>query len=235
MIRNQHWDKVRELYRGQSSRRAYFSSARRPGLGQLNKEDLYRMRASIVFVFAAVAACGQQGDRTAADTPSARLDTSSDARPTQDAALRFVHRLPADSFPQLPRAVVATLQARRCQIPQTGRGKVGTNVITGAFTAGDQVEWAVVCSINDSSDIFVLNAATGVVVDSVAHSADADWIRRTVTDTWTYSQVIVVAPADFLNTYPGSLPKPIDHDGIGRPRDILYSSQGRWYIEATSD
>ena len=131
--------------------------------------------------------------------------------------------------------MLATLQARRCEIPQAGNGTGGTNVIRGAFTAKDKVEWAILCSLNDSSQLLILSAETGAVVDSAAHPADADWIKRTVSDTWTYSQVIAVAPVDFLTNYPGPFPTPIDHDGIGRQQDILYSSHGRWYIQSTSD
>jgi len=125
-------------------------------------------------------------------------------------------------------------------------------VITGAFTTKDVVQWAVVCSVHDTSQILVLDAKNGGVIDSLNRSADVDWIQGNGNSTWLFSRAISTVPMSTLNIVPEDttgedvlyygafLPKPIDHDGIDqafldKASSTFYFAQGKWIKVASSD
>jgi hypothetical protein len=231
----------------------------------------------MVLFCAAVTACAQQDQRpivskptlAVADTSStpvadsqpvaqawapnplpARGDTTPHGFPTEAALLRWVHLLSPDSFPNLPKPVRDSLVSRRCQIPLPGAARA--NVITGAFTAKGAVEWAVLCSVRDTSQILILNARNGIVVDSLIRSGDLGWIQGNGNNTKLFSRMIAVVPMSQLNVVPADttredvvyygafLPKPIDHDGIDeafldKASETYYFAQGRWFSVGSSD
>ena len=143
-----------------------------------------------------------------------------------------------------------SLVNRGCQIPTPGAYRA--NVIAGAFTAKGAVEWAVVCSVHDTSQILILNDRTGVAVDSLNKSADSGWIQGNGNSTWLFSRMIGVVPSSTLSIVPADttnedivyygavFPKPIDHDGINeafldKASETYYSAQGRWFSVGSSD
>jgi|GEM_PF-3801078 len=235
------------------------------------------MRVAIVFFCAAVAACAQQDQRpiiskatfAVADTSStpvadsqpvaqawapnplpARGDTTPQGFPTEAALLRWVHLISPDSFPELPKPVRDSLVSRRCQIPLPGAARA--SVITGAFTAKGAVEWAVLCSVRDTSQILILNARNGAVVHSLNRSGDSGWIQSNGNHTWLFSRVIAVVAMSQLNIVPADttsedavyygafLPKPIDHDGIDeafldKASTTFYFAQRHWFNVGSSD
>jgi hypothetical protein len=108
---------------------------------------------------------------------------------------------------------------RRRYIPLPGAARA--SVITGAFTAKGAVEWAVLCSVRDTSQILILNARNGAVVDSLNRSGDSGWIQGN-------------------GNYGAFLPKPIDHDGIDeafldKASTTFYFAQGHWFNVGSSD
>jgi hypothetical protein len=235
------------------------------------------MRVAFVFLCVPAFACARQDDRPIVPPPSVAVSASSTPAidslpvaakdsahspalpdttprkwPTEAELLKWVHRLPPDSFPGLPKTVRAALDRRHCQIPQAAGSP--TNAISGAFTAKGTVEWAVLCSVHDTSQMLVISAGTGAVVDSTERTADSAWIQSYVGSTWVFSESIDIVPMSVLNTPPSTptedvepgvdyaafLPFPIDHDGINvvfldKAGSTLYSSHGKWYRVSTSD
>ena len=235
------------------------------------------MRVAIVLFCGTVVACAQQDQPpivskpalAVADTSSAPVadsqpapkawapnplpapgDTTPQGFPTEPALLRWVYRFPLDSFPDLPKVVRDSLVNRGCVIPTPGAWRA--NVITGAFTAKGAVEWAVICSVRDTSQILILNAKSGAVVDSLNRSADSGWIQSNGNRTWLFSRFIGVVPMSRLNVVPVDttvedvpyygrvLPKPIDHDGfeeafLDKASTIYYFALGRWLEVGGSD
>ena len=235
------------------------------------------MRVAIVCCCAAVAACAQRDKppivskpaltvAAPSSTPAAdsqpvaqawapnplpsRGDTTPQGYPTEAALLRWVHLLSPDSFSVLPKPVRDSLVSRHCQIPVPGAGRA--NVITGAFTAKGTVEWAVLCSVHDTSQILIFGARDGAVVDSLNRSGDSGWIQGNGNSTWLFSRMIAVVPMSELNVVPADttsedavyygafLPKPIDHDGIDeafldKASTTFYFAQGRWFKVGSSD
>ncbi len=235
------------------------------------------MRVAIVLFGAAVAACAQQDKRPIVSKPAPAVasttstpvadpqpvaqawapnplpapgDTTPQGFPTEAALLRWVHLQSPESLPDLPKPVRDSLLSRRCQIPLPDAYRA--NVITGAFTAKGAVEWAVLCSVHDTSQILILNARNGVAVDSLNKSADSGWIQGNGNNTWLFSRMIGLVPSSTLNIVPTDttsedvvyygafLPKPIDHDGIDeafldKASSTFYFAQGRWFSVGSSD
>jgi len=234
------------------------------------------MRVSIVSFCAAVAACTPLDQRpieskapiavaatAAAPTPVVAEpvapawapilvpgDTTPQGGPTETALLRWVYRFPPDSFPELPKPVRDSLAHRGCQIPTPGAFR--RSVVTGAFTVKGAVEWAILCSVQDTSQILIFNAGNGAVVDSLGRGADSGWIQGNGNNTWLFSRVIGIVSMRELNIIPidttseytvyygRMLPKPIDHDGVyewflDKASTTYYFAQGRWIDVGTSD
>ncbi len=68
---------------------------------------------------------------------------------------RLIKRLPPAEFPELPTAFKAELEQAGCTIPQSGFDESRNNVIHGSFGAMGQEDWAVLCSRNGTSSIFM--------------------------------------------------------------------------------
>ncbi|MGI8402827.1 MAG: hypothetical protein ACR2NS_14665 [Gemmatimonadaceae bacterium] len=150
----------------------------------------------------------------------------------------------------MPARVIETLKKRQCDVPQEGAGS-RTNAITDAFTAKGAIEWAVFCSVRDTSQILILNAASGGIVDSVDKTPDISYLESEDGKLWTIGNGITLESPETMNTPPDSasmdpvdyratFPKPIDHDGIThwylyKGIEVLYSAHGRWYRVASGD
>ena len=183
--------------------------------------------------------------------PPAPGDTNAQGFPTEAALLRWVHRLPPDSFPDLPKVVHDSLVNRGCEVPTPWPSKV--NVVTGAFTRKGAVEWAVLCSVRDTSQILILDATTGAVADSLLRSPDSFWVQGNGDNTWLFSRYIALVPMSRLNVVPTDttseegpiyygafLPKPIDHDAIDqafldKASTTFYFALGKWFEVGSSD
>jgi hypothetical protein len=234
------------------------------------------MRRLSLFLCIAILACAPRGDQpgVSASKPVESATSSTQAavaqpvvssttsssdtvgneswrqQPTDPKYLKMVYRLAPDSIPTLPKPVVATLRKRDCMVPQVGRGDV-SNAVAGAFTRKGVVEWAVFCSVRDTSQILILNAESGAVVDSAEKTPDLPFIESEDGMFWVVGETVTLESAETLNGKPDSaafepvdyaavFPKPIDHDGIGhwfndKGGDVLYSAHGKWYQVSIGD
>lgn len=67
----------------------------------------------------------------------------------------LIHRLPVDSFPQLPEKVAATLNERGCMIPQTYEAHRPENVIHASLERAGSSDWAALCSAGGTVSLLV--------------------------------------------------------------------------------
>jgi hypothetical protein len=165
-------------------------------------------------------------------------------QPLDPKYLTLVIRRTPDSILDLPRPVVETLKKRDCMIPQGGPTVV-SNAVSGAFTRKGVVEWAVVCSVRDTSRVLILNETTGAVVDSLEKTPDLPFIESEDGKLWVLGETVTVESAETLNAeqnstdenrtdYAKVFPSPIDHDGVGhwftdKGGYVSYSANGKWY------
>jgi len=66
-----------------------------------------------------------------------------------------IHRLPVDSFPDLPEPVVAVLTKRGCMIPQTYEAHRPENVIHASLERAGSSDWAVLCAAKGTVSLMV--------------------------------------------------------------------------------
>lgn len=66
-----------------------------------------------------------------------------------------IHRLPVDSFPELPEPVAAVLTKRGCMIPQTYEAHRPENVIHGSLERPGSSDWAVLCAAHGTVSLLV--------------------------------------------------------------------------------
>ncbi len=90
-------------------------------------------------------------------------------------ASRKVTRLPPSGFPQLPPVIRRQLEADGCQVPQSPTERGRHNVVSGHFAAVDQLDWAVLCSIDGSPTIRIYWGGYASCRDPVVEWIGPDW------------------------------------------------------------
>jgi hypothetical protein len=208
------------------------------GCGLENKDQVSASPVPLVLLESASAKSAsaadtvEAGDSSGSRTPMDTVYRDLTPRmPTAAELLADVVRLPLDSFPQLPKPVRAELGQRGCTVPQVY--SPAQNVVTGAFTAKDAVEWAVLCSISYTSQILVIDGLTGAVIDSLDRQPDTDWVQGGARVRWEYARILSVVPmADLqhwrLENDGTPVPRPIDHDAIGQGFQDKYAEALYW-------
>jgi hypothetical protein len=81
----------------------------------------------------------------------------------------LIRHLPVSSFPDLPRAVQATLNQRGCLSPQTYEAHHPENVVHASLERAGSSDWAVLCSVEGTVSLLVFfsgNSAQPLVLSS---------------------------------------------------------------------
>jgi hypothetical protein len=154
-----------------------------------------------------------------------------------DSAVRAIKRLPPSAFPQLPVAVQHELERRTCTIPQAFSSERPHNVVSGRFLRASQVDWAVLCSVRDSSRIIVFWNGSTTNPTELAPEPDEARMQGIGEGKLGYSRGIGVArPITiryFARELGGWIPRPLDHDGIDdafieKASTIHFLHRGKW-------
>jgi hypothetical protein len=171
--------------------------------------------------------------------------TITSAWPVNAQPSNAIRRLAPSAFTNLPAPVRARLQQRGCTVPQWWGNATPHNVVAGAFTAAGKSEWAVLCSVRDTAQILILDAASGMPVDSLERSADTGWVQSIGDGKWGYSRYLTLRSRARIarirvDADGKPIPQPMDHDAINqafaeKAATALYLSGGRLYRWATAD
>lgn len=150
-------------------------------------------------------------------------------------------RLAPSRFATLPAAVRDNLERRGCRIPQVRESTTEPalhNVVRGAFTGPTRLDWAVLCSVRDTSQILIYHNGASAPADSLARAADRDFLQGIGGGRIGFSRKITVASAAYIRehaaAYRGPDPPPVlDHLGIddafvGKVSVIYYFFRGKW-------
>jgi hypothetical protein len=173
---------------------------------------------------------------------------SGSAAQTPDAwrvAARTIRRLPPDSFPQLPAGVRSELKGRGCSVPQSFTSDRPHNVIAGRFAQAGQMDWAVLCSRQDSSSVLIFwGGAEETPPTEFPRTSDAGFLQEIGAGRIGYSRVLAVAGPGQIREYAaafgGTVPKVLDHDGVEdafaeKASVVAYLEAGRWLALAGAD
>jgi len=156
-----------------------------------------------------------------------------------EAADRETVRLPPSDFPHLPKSVRDDLDARGCTIPQVYCGNCKPhNVISGHFKDPNQIDWAVLCSIDRQSTLLVYWGGCTESVSEVPGIAplmlnDKNWLQGIGGDNIGFSHGISTVDAKYITDhahwYGGELPPYLHHEGINEAFVEKASSVHYWY------
>jgi hypothetical protein len=164
----------------------------------------------------------------------ARLPAEADEGPESEPIPMDFPRLRPERAAGLPAGIVATLQARRCTIPQSDPRRL-SNFIQGAFLGRGARNWAVLCSRFRHSTILVFRDENDTQPMELARRKDSGW-KLEGERTYYANQLSVVGRARILVHYDASVrpqPPPIDHQGIDdstldKASVVHYYYRGRW-------
>jgi hypothetical protein len=159
-----------------------------------------------------------------------------------------IRRLVPRAFRNVPEALQRDLEARACRVPQPWGERAVTNVIQGAFTAARVSEWAILCSLGDTSRILIYRMGPGrtaQLVDSLLPAADVDWMQGAGGNHLGYSRLLRTLPLRITRAWRTdidnhAIPQPVDHDAIeqvfvGKGAEAFYYAGGRWHRRVTGD
>jgi hypothetical protein len=141
------------------------------------------------------------------------------------------------SFRQLPAAIVESLEARKCLIPQYPYVKTPHNVIRGSFTGAKRNEWAVLCSRRGTSSILVFQSDPAKLVAELAPAKDDTYLQGDEQGKLYFSRIIDAVGRDYIlkhyEAYGGPKPPPIRHQGINdafaeKASTVRYFYRGKW-------
>lgn len=185
-----------------------------------------------------------RADSTAGSATDSVADSTAAIADVQDVWARAdsaIVRLAPDRFPALPAPVSADLARRGCRIPQPSHDHSPDerhNVIRGTFTGVGRADWAVLCSIRDTSVILVYPEDASTPSDSLDSAADRNYLQGMGPEGIAFSRRIDVAPPAAIRRYAQAFdgprpPEPLDHEGIdnaflGKASVIYYFHEGKW-------
>jgi hypothetical protein len=148
------------------------------------------------------------------------------------------------AFPQLPVAVRRDLSSRGCRVPRASGPDVAAakqakpnNVLVGAFFGPNQRDWAVLCSIADTSRILIYAGGRSARVDSMAPLPDAGFRGQEPGSARAFYRELGTARPQLLRRLAraagDTAPLSLDHLGVndyfaGKASTIYYFRRGRW-------
>jgi hypothetical protein len=139
-----------------------------------------------------------------------------------------IRLLPVSSFPQLPAPVVQQLDQRDCMIPQTYEAHQPENVIHGSFEKKGSDDWAVLCSVNHITTLYVFFQSDPGNALPLRHQPDTEWLGVEWSLDYGSAWGIATRPAHLMNPKSNA-----DHDGIEdafveHSSTVHYFQNGQW-------
>jgi hypothetical protein len=139
-----------------------------------------------------------------------------------------IRLLPVSSFPQLPTEVAMQLERLGCMVPQTYEAREPENVIDGSFEKKGSNDWAVLCSVNQVSTLYVFFQSDLASPIALRHQPDSEWLG--VEWSLDYGSAWGIARrAPRMMPYADNA----DHDGIDdafveKSDTVHYFEDGHW-------
>ncbi len=155
--------------------------------------------------------------------------------------IRFIK---PDQVPGVPRKVVKAIESQGCEIPQSWDVRNPHNLIAGSFASRKSKDWAVLCSKNGNSSIFVVWEKEAPCPSTFAPSENRRVLQVINEGKVGYSRFLSAASKDSIlahqQTYGGPLPKNLDHQGIDdafvpKASVTYYCEGGQWLTLQGSD
>jgi len=140
-----------------------------------------------------------------------------------------------DRVKGLPVNIVLELKKLNCQIPQGIYDH--TNAIEGEFAIKGQKDWAVLCSANGKSNIYIFWGGSNKCANVIAEESDEHYLYKQPNGGWEYYRGLGKVDKKFIikhyEAYGGPKPPPITHDAIDdiwleKASVVHYCNEGKW-------
>jgi uncharacterized protein (UPF0210 family) len=173
--------------------------------------------------------------------------TPSSSMASQDWKLaeKNIKKLALSEFSELPQDVKRKAEEKGCSIPQSFVSAKPHNVILGSFAATGSKDWAMLCSKNGKSSIFVVWEGKQACPSEIAAEEDKIYLQTIdEQNNIGYSRVLASAAKEKIlkhqKAYGGPLPKKLDHQGIDdafaeKASTTRYCENGKWLALSGAD
>jgi hypothetical protein len=147
-------------------------------------------RATTVVVSAALivaavrSACAQAQDPDQAVRSIEQVESGRVRLPSGTEVVYRIRLLPLTSFPALPPAVAAQLDERKCMVPQTYEARAPENVVHASLERRGSDDWAVLCSVNGSTTLYVFFQSQLAAPVALRRQRDTEWLGSQVLDAY---------------------------------------------------
>ena len=195
---------------------------------------LFRVTVSVVLVISAVVAKAQTAFASQAGSATEQIETGRIHLPGHNDVIYRIRLLPVAAFPALPQAIVAVLNDHHCLIPQTYEARRPENVIRGSFEKQGSDDWAVLCSVNGTTTLYVFfQSQTGTPI-SLRQQRNTEWLGAEIVGAYGSAWGIALRrPSHIPVAKSDQLHPPLDHDGIEdsnieKSSSIHYFQGGSW-------
>lgn len=146
-----------------------------------------------------------------------------------------IRLLPVSSFPGLPHGLASRLERMRCMIPQSFEARAPENVVEGAFRAPGSSDWAVLCSVDHATTLYVFFDGQYDNPASLRSQPDTLWLgaepgSSVYGSAWGIALRDAASLSEFRQLHGMA---DIDHDGIEdahleHSSTVHYWNSGRW-------
>lgn len=146
-----------------------------------------------------------------------------------------IRLLPIASFPGLPAAIAAQLNEKKCMVPQTYQARTPENVIHGSLERKGSDDWAVLCSINGATTLYVFLQSQIAAPIALRHQRDTEWLGSEVLGAYGSAWGISLRlPSQIRTAKSGAFTdrSNLDHDAI-EDSDIERSSATHYFQNGT--
>jgi len=192
-------------------------------------------------IFAAVTAMplrvpAQESDQAGRSTE--QVESGRVRLPSGAEVVYRIRLLPLTSFPALPAAVVGQLDERKCMVPQTYEARAPENVVHASLERRGSDDWAVLCSVNGATTLYVFFQSQPDAPIALRHQRDTEWLGSEMLGAYGSAWGIARRGSSQMRAVKGagvSTPRSFDHDGIDdafvdKSSTTHYFEDGKWII-----
>lgn len=158
--------------------------------------------------------------------------------------LANIKYLDPKDFSNVPVVVQKIIESQNCKIPQSFTSKTPHNVVLGSFANTKSKDWAVLCSKDGKSSIFVIWEKEKPCPAEVAVAEDKSYVQQTDEKNSEFSRYLSAASKETIlknqKNNAGPLPKQLGHQGINdafaeKGSITYYCEKGKWLSLDGSD
>jgi hypothetical protein len=192
--------------------------------------------ALIALTVAEPSLAAAQSEFSASTQSSEQIETGRVRLPTGAEVVYRIRLLPLTSFPSLPPVVAAQLDERKCMVPQTYEARAPENVVRATLERKGSDDWAVLCSVNGATTLYVFFQSQLANPIALRHQRDTEWLGSEVLGAYGSAWGISRRGPLQIRGARNSLFKgknTIDHDGIEdtfleKSSTTHYFQEGSW-------